>query len=72
MIVTWCDAEMLGSVRSWISAQTLKSLSDRSAKFGQTISEKMKPPMSWKVYPQAYLLGERGTNSIFPWVKLSL
>lgn len=28
--------------------------------------KKKKPPMSWRVYPQAYLLGERSINSIFP------
>lgn len=61
MVVTWCDAEMLGSLRSWISAQTLKSSSDRTAKFGQTESEKKEITYKWTVYPQTYLLKERGT-----------
>lgn len=72
MVVTWCDAEMFGSLRSWISAHTLKSLTNRTAKFGQTVCEKKKPPMSWRVYPQAYLLGEKVTMQYFILAKSGL
>lgn len=52
--------KLFGNLRSWISAQTLRSSSDKTVKFHQTVSEKKKPPKSWRVYPQEYLLGERG------------